>query len=220
MGQLGDSLDDEAFRQIRQRCTRVRFGADAYIFHAGEAGDTLYIIDTGHVAVLAPSSVGEATTVAVLGPGDTFGELALVGASHRRSATIQTLTTTEVFVLSRAEFEHARRSYPAVDRYLIDVLATQVLRLTDRVSEATALPAAERIFRRLIEAARAFGVLGTDRPVLLTQAQLASMAGASLRAAQEVLGDARKAGIIAGTRRRLVVLDWAQVYRRARLRMT
>lgn len=216
--QLGDSFEGDDKRRFRQRCTRARFGAGAYAFHAGEAGDTLHMIESGRVAVLASAGFDEPITLMILGPGDVFGELALLSPDHRRSATVQAITTTETLVMSRGDFEELRRTNPAANDFFIQLLASQVVRLSNRLTE-TALPASERIYRRLIDVAIAFGVKGTDAPIPVSQGQLASLAGAKLRVTNTVLARAKRDGVLELARRRIVVRDWNEAHRRARLRI-
>jgi CRP/FNR family transcriptional regulator, cyclic AMP receptor protein len=216
---LLDVLGHDAQRRVLQRCNRMRFGAGAYIFHAGEAGDSLHIIDSGRVLVTGGGALGEPVTLGILGPGDDFGMLALIGPEHR-TATIQALTMTETLVLHRDDFEDMRRTHPSVDRFLIDLLASQVVRLTEQVVEAAELPAPTRIYRRLIHLGTLFEVAGSDSPIPVTQTQLASMAGAKLRVTSAVLTKARGDGILVLARRRIAVLDWTEVHRRARLRLS
>jgi CRP/FNR family transcriptional regulator, cyclic AMP receptor protein len=217
--QLIDALDDETRRRLLQHCNRVRFGSGAYIFHAGEAGESVHMIESGRVAVLAGGALGDPITLRILGPGDVFGELALLSSAHRRTATIQAITLTETLVLHRAAFEEVRRSHPSVDRFLVTLLASQVTRLTEQIVEAAELPAATRIYRRLVQLGTLFEVVGSPAPIPVSQAQLASMAGAKLRVTNAVLADAKGDGLLDLARRRIVVLDWAEVHRRAHLRV-
>ena len=216
--QLLDSMTEDGQRRIRQRCIRVRFRAGAYIFHAGEAGDSLHIVQSGRVMVLAGGALGEPLTLAILGPGDTFGELALFSVDHRRTATIQALDRTETLVLHRDDFDELRRDHPSVDRYFIGLLASQVARLTTRQVEAAELPAPQRLYRRIVELGTVFDTVGTDRPMVVSQQQLASMAGVHLRITSTVLNQAKKEGVLAVGRRNLSVLDWRIVFSRAGLR--
>jgi CRP/FNR family transcriptional regulator, cyclic AMP receptor protein len=217
--QLLESLTEDGQRRVRQRANRYRFAAGAYIFHAGEAGDTLHMIESGRVAVLAGGAISEPVTLTILGPGQVFGELALLSLHNRRTATIRALTTTETLVLHRDDFEDLRRSHPTVDRFLLDLVASQVARLTDRMIENVELSATERIYRRIAELGDVFGVRGTDHPITgVSQAQLASMAGVQLRVTNDVLAKAQRDGVLTWARQRMSIRDWPRVYSRALLK--
>lgn len=217
---LLDSLSPEARQLLLQQCRRTRFGSGAFLFHSGEAGDTIHMIASGRVAVLAGGRLGEPLMLTILGPGDVFGELALLNAQHRRTATIQALSATETLVLHRSDFDELRHSHPGVDRFLIALLAAQVERLTQQLIETTELPAHTRIYRRLAYLGTVFEVAGTSAPIPVTQAQLASMAGVKLRITSEVIRRAKADGLVTVSKRRVAVLDWPEVHRRAHPRLT
>lgn len=210
-----EPLDPVVRQRLLARCTRRRYPAGAYVFHAGEAGDTLHLVVSGWIAVQVGGGLGEPVTVSVLGRHELFGELALIHPDHRRTATIQTITRTETLVLRRDDFEELRTSVPSVDRFLVALLVRQVTRLTEQVVELAELPVAARVYRRLLQLGRAFEVEDTKKPILINQSQVASMAGAKLRATNSVLTSAQLDGVVALGRRRIIVLDWAQLRRRA-----
>jgi CRP/FNR family cyclic AMP-dependent transcriptional regulator len=158
-----------------------------------------------------------------MGPGDFFGEQALLSARAVRSATIQALEPTETLVVNRGDFEELRRQHPEVDRLLIGVLAQMVERLTRQVAELTETPGTVRIYRRIVALAELYGGNGEGAPeegveIPLTQDQLASLAGVHLRLTSRVLGEARAAGLLDTNKGRLVIKDLPGLRRRARLR--
>ncbi|MFL5769203.1 MAG: cyclic nucleotide-binding domain-containing protein, partial [Chloroflexota bacterium] len=81
-----------------------RFRKGETVFHQGDPGDALFIMASGSVKVVLPSDEGaEPAIVAVLGPGEFFGELAILdGAPH--SATIVAVEPAETLILHRDAF--------------------------------------------------------------------------------------------------------------------
>ena len=211
-----DATDEIGRRDILQGCPRRRFPSGAFVFHAGEAGDTLHLVRKGRVAVMAPQSLGEMRTLAILGVGEPFGEMAILLEGHRRTATVQALEPTETQVLSRSQVEELRASGRAIDRFLVDLLARRVDRLTAQLIELTEVPAPVRVYRRIVDLATLFAATkpGSDIPV--TQAQIASMAGAKLRITNKVITDARRDGLVETGWHRLTVLDLPEIRRRAK----
>lgn len=210
------ALDDADRRRVLQRTTRLRFARNAYVFHAGDAGDSVHLIDKGRVAVQAGGALGEPITLTVLAKGDVFGEQALLAEDHLRTATIQALELTETLMLRRADFEDLRRSFPSVDRFLVAVLARQVRRLTAQITEMAEVAAPVRVYRRLASLAEVFDAAGPGGEIPITQNQLASMAGVSLRLANKVVGEARAAGLLDTANRRIVVRNWDALVARCR----
>ena len=179
------------------------------------------MIESGRVAVLAGGAISEPVTLTILGPGQVFGELALLSLDNRRTATIRTMATTETLALHRDDFEDLRRSHPTVDRFLLDLVASQVARLTDRMIENFELSATARIYRRIADLGTVYGVRGTGRPISgVSQGQLASMAGVQLRITNDVVARAQRDGVLTWSRQRMSIHDWPRVYSRALLKPT
>ena len=80
------------------------------------------------------------------------------------------------------------------------------------------MPAPQRIYRRIADLGKVFEASGTDHPMVVSQQQLASMAGVHLRVTSTVLNQAKKDGVLAVGRRNLSVLDWRTVFARAGLK--
>jgi CRP/FNR family transcriptional regulator, cyclic AMP receptor protein len=84
--------------RIARLCTEVRLPAGSVLCREGEAGAEFFVLESGTVAVQVGGS-----QVATLGPGDFFGELALLDAGPR-TATVVAETEVHVLVVSRQEF--------------------------------------------------------------------------------------------------------------------
>lgn len=196
---------------------RRRYGRREILFHEGDPGDTLHLIDSGRVAVRITTPLGDVATLAVLGPGDVMGELALVGGGGRRSATAMALEKTETLALHRDEFEELRRKHPSVQALLVAALAAQVDRLSGLLVEALYVPADKRVTRRLVDLSEVYAEGSSDGvEIAVTQEDLASLAGTSRATANRVVGELEQAGALAVSRGRITVVDAAVLARRAR----
>jgi len=133
---------DEATLDTLAAALRIRrFRKGETVFHQGDPGDALFIVASGSVKVVLPSDEGaEPAIVAVLGPGEFFGELALLdGAPH--SATIVAIEGTETLVLHRDAFLALIDDQPELRRALLASLAVEqkfeyFLQLQRMVAEA------------------------------------------------------------------------------------
>jgi CRP-like cAMP-binding protein len=205
-------LADDERRAVLAAATRRRFRRGETVFHEGDPGDTFHHVASGRVAVRVTTPTGEVATLAILGPGDGFGEGALLEPDSRRTAAIVAVETTETLALSRGDFEELRRRHPTVNDLLLDHLGRQVRRLSRHVSEALYLPAEKRVLRRLVELDDVF----QGETIPLTQEDLATMAGTTRPTANRVLQQAADDGVVELGRAKLVVLDRDQLLRRAR----
>ncbi len=98
------------------------------VFHMGEMGDTFYIIEVGEVEVLAPDMAGQSVGVINrLGPGDFFGEIALLRAVPR-TATIRAVKPTRLLAISREDFDAVIDKYPSIAHGLAETSGLRLLR--------------------------------------------------------------------------------------------
>lgn len=87
-----------------RRICRAYYPAGDYIFRTGEPATDFYVLEHGEVEILgSPGDDGSAEIIAVLGPGDFFGERALIDSSER-SSSVRARTEVEVVVLGRSVF--------------------------------------------------------------------------------------------------------------------
>ncbi len=195
---------------------RRRYARGEIVFHEGDIGDALHLIAKGHVAVRGTTPLGDVSTFTVLGPGEVFGEGALLASDSRRTGTVVALEPVETQTLSGDQFGTLRREHPEVDRFLIEVLSAQVRRLSIRLQEALFIPAETRVLRRLVELCVSYRAGDGSVVIPLTQDDVASLAGTSRPTANRVLKAAEDDGVLSVRRSRIEVLDSDALERRAR----
>ncbi len=213
---LLDALPAENRTQLLAEMRRRKFKRGEVLFHEGDPGDTLHVIERGHVAIRVTTPLGDVATLVVFGPGDAFGEQALLTPDARRTASAVAVEATETRSLAREVFERLRREEPTFDRFLVDVLAAQVRRLSAQLLDAQYVPAETRMMRRLVELAGSFARADGSCTIPLTQDDLASMVGTSRPTANRLLKAAEVDGVLVVARGRVEILDPEELARRAR----
>jgi len=104
-------LSREDVAKILGKMEETSFGAGATIFSQGEQGDAFYLIQSGAVQVVLVSGAGKSEVVAILGPRDWFGEMALL-SGEPRSATIDTVKETVLWRLRREDWDELIEKHP------------------------------------------------------------------------------------------------------------
>lgn len=181
------AVSEEDRRQILTTARRRRFAEDEVIFHEGDPGASLHLLAKGRVAVRVTTPLGDTATLNLLGPGDAFGELALLSRTATRTATVVALEPVETLSLHRDQFEQLRDRYPPIERFLSEALATRVEQLSEQLLEALFVPADKRVVRRLLSAAGVYGGVAAGTVVHLTQEDLAGLAGTTRPTVNRVL---------------------------------
>ena len=213
----------EEVRELLSHGRRRSFSAGEVVFHAGDPADCVHFVRAGRFAVRITTEFGDVATLNVVGPGDAFGELALLTPDAHRSATVAALERGETLSVHEIDFRRLRAARPQTDALLTQLLAARVRRLSEQLVDALYLPAETRVRRRLLDVARAYAGDGGDgggapdgARVPLTQEELASLAGTSRATVNKVLREEQEQGALELGRGSTTVRDAAALERRAR----
>ena len=212
---LLEGVPPEQVRELLQIARRRRFSRNEVVFHRDDPGDSMHLISTGRFAIQVMTPVGDTATIAVRGPGESFGEMALIGGA-RRSATVLALVEAETFSVYQPDFERLRRQHPAVSDVLTRFLVNEVRMLNERLVEALYVPVERRVLRRLVELAALYPQQDGENVIPLTQEELAGLAGASRATVNKILRDEQKRGTVELRRGKTIVVDPDTLARRAR----
>ena len=123
------ALDDEAANELCESLTTRDVPAGTSLFHRGEPGDAMYLIENGRVRISLKDTDGHDATLAEMDDGDFFGEMSLLDG-HARSADATTSADCRLAVLSRADFRSFLRKNPDIALGILTAL-THRLRRTD-----------------------------------------------------------------------------------------
>jgi CRP-like cAMP-binding protein len=211
--QLLADVPDEALHALLTIARRRTFARGEIVFHRGDPADALNLILKGRFSVRIVTPLGDSAMLSVRGPGDAFGELALLGEPVR-SATVSALEPAETYSVHRDEFERLRHEHPTVNDVLVGILTDRLRRLSDQLVEAYYVPADRRVLRRMCELAELYRSGDGEAVVPLTQEEIAELAGTSRATVNRVLREAERRGSIELRRGRTAVLDLDGLLRR------
>ena len=209
-----DGVPEEEVRRLLSIARRRRFSRNEVVFHRDDPADSLHLVSKGRLAIRIMTPLGDTVTIGVRGPGDSFGEMALVAERRKRSATVEALEESETFAVYVSDFHRLRREHPSVNEVLIGFLAEEVERQNQLLLEALYVPVERRVLRRLAELSTLYAA--RDSVIPLTQEQLAEMAGTSRATVNRVLREEQARGTVELRRGRTAVLDPEAIARRAR----
>ena len=211
------ALPDAERAQVLGSARRRTFGRDEVVCHAGDPADSVHFIVSGHVAVRVTLPSGDPALLNVLGPGDHFGELALLREDGCRTATVFALEGAETLVLPSHVFHRLREGNVDVERVLTRMLADRVDALSQRLLEVMYVGLDRRVARCLVGLARSYSSPEGRGPIPLNQQQVAHLAGGSRASVNQVLRRLVDEGVLRLSRGRIEVLDPTGLARRTGL---
>jgi CRP-like cAMP-binding protein len=214
--QVLEGVPEGDVQQLLSIARRRVFRRGEVVFHVHDPADTLHLIVSGRFAVRVQTAVGDVAILTVLGPGDMFGELALIGGESRRTATVEALEAGETRSIHRPDFERLRAQHPSVTEVLVAILSAGMRRLSQHLLEALYVPADKRVLRRLGELADGYAPGAAEAVIPLRQEDLASIAGTSRATVNRVLREEESRGSVRLERGRTIVCDRAALERRGR----
>jgi CRP/FNR family transcriptional regulator, cyclic AMP receptor protein len=193
------------------------FARGRTIFSQGHPAGDVYFIDEGKVKLTRTSPAGRTRLIEVLGPGDVFGELAVLDDGPR-SFTAITLAETRAATMSRTDLDALMTERPEVARRLLRLLAARLRRTNDLLSDQTHVDVAGRLAKQLLYLAQRFGTTeGTTLRVNheLTQTELAHLVGSTRESVNSALVNFTQCGWIRVSGKGIVIYDPERLARRA-----
>lgn len=151
-----NELDDDVLEAIVRRLQHEHYHKSATVFSQGDRGDCMYLIDTGQVKVISEQGADE-KLLAYLGPGNFFGETALL-LGERRTATVKVELDVDLLVLRKSDLDELLQVHPAIAITITRELSRRLGRTTQTPVQreefnmvATVGPAAPALARHLAQ---------------------------------------------------------------------
>ena len=204
---FADLEADELERFSRVAVPRS-FPAGTRVFHEGDRSDACYIVREGSFRVTREHSDGRAITLATLGPGEVFGELALLDGDLR-SASAEALTDGELLALPATDVKGLLTRHPEIALKLVAALVRRLREANERISRQSFQTVPSRVAGVLTQlAAEAEGSSDSEGVTIrMNQADLAQLAGTSRESVSRFLADLERAGVVRSGRGRVTIVD-------------
>jgi CRP/FNR family transcriptional regulator len=215
---LFTALDDEAARAVQATMSRVEVGRGDVLFHEGDPGEKLYIIVEGKVKLGRASGDGRENLLAVLGPGEMFGELSLFDPGPR-NATATAVADTALLALGSDDLTEWLTGRPDVSRQLLRALARRLRRTNENLADLVFSDVPGRVAKALLDLSERFGRPTEDGLRVahdLTQEELAQLVGASRETVNKALADFASRNWLRLEARAVVLMDVDRLRKRAR----
>jgi CRP-like cAMP-binding protein len=190
--------------------SRIRnFAAGETIFLVGSPGDNMMAVLSGNVRISLSSSDGRELLLAILFPGEFFGEISLLDGKER-TADATAATACSLAILDRREVLAFFERYPSAWLNIVNVLCTRLRKTDEHIAEVALLQLPARLARALLRAIDATGPGGRKaEPIQLSQGDLGKLVGAARESVNRCLRVWQQDGVIAIRGGLIVVNDRA-----------
>lgn len=213
---LFTDLDTTNLQHLVQVMRRRTFRAGEAIFHRDDPGQVMYVIKEGRVRIRLTSPEGQEVALAVLGPNENFGEMAILD-NQPRSADAIAVDKVEVFTLQRQDFITVIRDHPEIAVEVMKTLSKRIRSSNQLVEDLIFLDVYGRVAKKLLELSEDYGVTTEDGvriDLRLTQQELASMVGASRESVNKVMGYFTDKSYISTDKHKITILRIAELRKR------
>ncbi len=205
---LFSGLPETELELLARNLGKRTFGKGMIIFHSGSLGQALYLIESGRVRIFSLSEIGQEITVNLYGPGEVFGEMAVLDKSPRSAGAI-CMERTVTYTLHRDVFVRCLERNPSLALGIIRLLIARLRYTTAYLERLAFLDVYGRVAAKLLELGRRYGGEGhgIEVDLRLTQGELATWVAASRESVNKVLSSFRDQGLIAVDGQEVTILD-------------
>lgn len=202
-------LEQEELESFSQVAVPRSFPAGTRVFHEGDHSDACYIVRVGSFRVTREHSDGRAITLATLGPGDIFGELAMLDGEVR-SASVEALSDGELLALPAGDVRALLARHSEITVKLIAALVRRLRAANERISRQSFQTVPSRVagvLSQLVEQGAPRERERGEVTIRMNQADLAQLAGTSRESVSRFLADLERSGVVRSGRGRVTILD-------------
>jgi CRP/FNR family cyclic AMP-dependent transcriptional regulator len=201
-------LSREDLEEISRVAVPRSYPKGARVFHEGDRSDACYIVRSGDLRVTREHPDGRAIALATLGPGDFFGELAMLDG-EARSASVEALSESELLALPAADVRRLLRGSSEITVKLVVALTRRLREANERISRQSFQTVPSRVAGVLSQLIAEEAPLESREGVTIrmTQADLAQLAGTSRESVSRFLAMLERAHVVRVARGRVTVLE-------------
>jgi CRP/FNR family cyclic AMP-dependent transcriptional regulator len=216
--ELLGGLSDDDLARVATVVGEARYPGATLLFSEGDLSDAFFVVTDGSVRIFVERA-DEQTTLGVVGPYQTFGEMALFDAGARAAAA-EAVETTSVLRIGRGEWLGLLDREPGLARHVLETLGGLIRRYAHQAVECLFLDLEGRVARLLLMLSERRG--RNDEPLLdldFTQGQLARMVNGSRQSVNQILRRLEAAGYIRTEHGEIAIIDREGLVRRSNVEL-
>ena len=188
--ELFKGLSEGQLAKVASLLHRKTFHPGSNLMMAQQTGEVVYIILSGSVKICLDREDGTEVIIAILGPGDTVGEMSLIDNTNR-CANVMTLEDSMLLWMDKGAFQECLRTMQPMSFNLFRILAQRLRLANEQIQALAAMELESRVARQLLAFALRYGKKSPHGevaiPLRLTQSDLAALVGASRERINQVM---------------------------------
>lgn len=197
--ELFQGLTDDDLRKLGELLGRKLFQAGTLLMTTEQVGEAVYVIADGSVKIYLSREDGGEIILAILGSGQTVGEMSLVDSAGR-SANVVTMEPCTLLWMDRASFRRCLKTMPGLSYNLIQLLSGRLRLANEQIQALSSLDVAGRVARQLLAFANQYGRPRPNDvlwiPLRLTQRDIAALVGTSRERVNRVMVSFKARGYV------------------------
>ena len=209
--ELFRDMDDEALQLLAVASTNRKLARGDVLFMEDDEPTELFVVTSGRIAMVNRSIDGRESVLALMEPGDLFGEMPLFDGLNR-SSDGRALEPSEVVVIPYAPLRRLYADEPDHLWRVVELLSTRLRNMDGVLADSVFLDVTGRTAKRLLEIAGD----ANEFSLPVTQEELAGMIGASRERVNKAIASFIKLGWIEQRDRRYHIVDRGQLELRSR----
>jgi len=197
---IGNQLSDHNIKTIKK---------DEYVYLPDQESDKIYFINTGRIKIGSYADNGKEITKAILGTGEVFGELAMIGEKKRRDYALA-LEDTNVCMIPSAQLKDLIKDHSSLSLFFMRMMGSKVIEMENRLESLVFKDSRSRIIEYLVELVNKRGQrVGYEWVVrhFITHQEIANLTATSRQTVTTVLNELRNNEILTFNRKRLLIRE-------------
>lgn len=204
-----DVLTPQELEELRRTMRSVAYRAGETVYFPGDPSDTLYTLHHGRVRLAYLDESGRRLTLAIINPGELFGETALTGEQKRRWIA-ETLEDTVVCIIHKGDFLRLAHNNPRLALKITTLLGERLVEIENKLEDLLFKGVNARLARTLLQLSQKYGESEADGVRInlkLTHEELAHLIGSTRETTSLALGELERQGLLHKQRGTIIVKD-------------
>ncbi len=208
-----EGLDKDSMQVLQKITTMQDIPKSQPIYFAHDPSNSIFFLKKGRVKLTRTSQDGKQMTIALINPGEVFGEMSILDAGQRTDYAIA-MDNCLICAISKQDFREFVEKNPGLNLKITKLIGFRLKKYSERIEDLVFKDATQRVVSFLLSLAEEQGkVVGEEIFVkpFLTHQDIAEITACSRQTVNSILTDLREKGVINFDRKKLIIKDKSEL---------